>query len=306
MRKNKIQLVSSLIFIVVFATGLSQPNLLEAAISSANYDFGQVLVSSTKMLALSMTNLEDTSTTINELVLDRTDCSDFSVVATPESMTIPPNGTIQVVIGFRPSAIGTCSDTLNVYADNSLPYLVTLTGTGIEAESEQPEPIVSTIDDSDVDNAEDSDVSNTEDSDVDIAEDSDVSNIDDDDVGRYWRDRGSFHRFRSRGHGSKDGQGELKTQRYLTQIEEIKSFMQTNFKNGNLKGVGKGRKSDKVLKALNKMLITTSQLIEKGNLKAARKKLIALYKKTNGVKGGKVKEEFASKIQQLTEQLNLN
>jgi hypothetical protein len=139
MRKNKIQILL-IIFMMVFTTGLIQPSLSEAAISSTSYDFGEVLVNSTIMLALSITNTEDTSTTITGLELAQTDCSDFSVVATPESMTIPPNGTIQVAIGFTPSSIGNCSDTLRVYADNPLPYLVTLTGTGIGDESLQPEP----------------------------------------------------------------------------------------------------------------------------------------------------------------------
>ena len=138
MRKNKIQILL-MSLMMVFTTALIQPTLSKAAISSTNYDFGEVSVSSTTMLALSITNLEDTSTTITGLDLAQTDCSDFSVVATPEIMTIPPNGTIQVYIGFTPSSIGECSDTLRVYADNPLPYLVTLTGTGIGDESEQPE-----------------------------------------------------------------------------------------------------------------------------------------------------------------------
>ena len=245
MRKNKIQMLSPLIFMMVFATGLFQTNLSEAAISSSSYDFGPVEVESTKTTAISITNLEDTSTTITGFVFANTDCSDFSVVSTPESMIIPSNGTIEVVVGFTPSTIGTCSDTLRIYAGSPLPYSVTLTGTGIEAKSEQPEPF---------------------------------------DVSRQ----------------------------YLTQIKEIKSFMQTNIDNGDLKGTGKGKGANKRLKVLNKMLIITSHLIENGYLEAARNKLIVIYKKTDGKANpkdfveGEAKEEFASKIQQLTETLNFN
>jgi hypothetical protein len=139
MRKNKIQILL-LIFITVFATGLFQTNLLEAAISSSNYDFGPVEVESTKTTAISITNLEDTSTTITGFVFAKLDCSDFSVVSMPESMTIPPNGTIHVEVGYKPLALGTCSDTLRIYAGSPAPYSVTLTGTGIEAISDQPEP----------------------------------------------------------------------------------------------------------------------------------------------------------------------
>jgi hypothetical protein len=245
MRKNKIQMLSPLIFMMVFATGLFQTNLLEAAISSTGYDFGPVEVESTKTTAISITNLEDTSTTITGFVFANTDCSDFSVVSTPESMIIPSNGTIEVVVGFTPSTIGTCSDTLRIYAGSPLPYSVTLTGTGIEAKSEQPEPF---------------------------------------DVSRP----------------------------YLTQIKEIKSFMQTNVKNGDLQGAGKGRGADKRLKVLNKMLIITSHLIENGYLEAARNNLIAIYKKTDGKANpkdfveGEAKEEFASKIQHIIKTLSFN
>ena len=61
------------------------------------------------------------------------------------------------------------------------------------------------------------------------------------------------------------------------------------------------------------MLVVTSQLIEKGKIEAARNKLIEIYKKTDGksrpkdfVEDGIIKKEFASKIQQLTEQMNIN
>jgi hypothetical protein len=245
MIKNKIQMLSPLIFIMVFATGLFQTNLLEAAISSYSYDFGQVEVGTLKTTGLNITNLEDTSTTITGFVFANTDCSDFSVVSTPESMTIPPNGTIHVEVGYKPLALGTCSDTLRIYNGSPAPYSVTLRGTGIEAKSEQPEPF---------------------------------------DVSRP----------------------------YLNQIEAIKSFMQTNVKNGNLQGAGKGKGADKRLKALNKMLIITFHLIENGYLEASRNKLIAIYKKTDGKANpkdfveGEAKEEFASKIQQLTEMLNFN
>ena len=50
-----------------------------------------------------------------------------------------PDGTLQVKVGFTPLKIGTCSDTLKI-SDGPFYYLKTLTGTGIEAISDQPEP----------------------------------------------------------------------------------------------------------------------------------------------------------------------
>jgi hypothetical protein len=223
-----------------------QANLSKASVSLDGYDFGQVEVGSTVTAEISITNLEDTSTTLTGVVLAKTDCVDFFLVSTPESMTIPPNETIAVEVGFTPSTIGTCSDTLRIYSGTPFPHSVNLTATVIEATSAQPEPL-------------------------------DLN------------------------------------QRYLTQVEDIKSFMQANLANGKLKGSGNGKRAEKRLKALNKMLIITAYLIENGHLEAARNNLIAIYEKTDGkaspkdfVEGEKEKEEFALKIKQLTQTLEFN
>jgi hypothetical protein len=236
---------SLLILLTILSIAILSPDFSEAAISSTGYDFGQVEVGSTKTTAISITNLDEDGYTAISLQFANTDCSDFSVGSPPGFIEIPPNETIAVVVDFTPSTIGICSDTLRIYAGSPLPYSVTLTGTGIEAKSEQPMPY-------------------------------DMSRL------------------------------------YLTQIQEIKSFMKTSIGDGLLEGTGKGKEADKCLKTLNKMLIITSHLIENGYLEAARNKLIAIYKKTDGKANpkdfveGKAKEEFASKIQQLTETINFN
>ena len=122
-----------LIFITVFTTGLIKPGLLEAA----DYDFGEVEIGSTETTTVSITNIGGSPVTIS-IKFDNTDCTDFSVVSEPE-FDILPDGTLQVKVGFTPLKIGTCSDTLRIY-DGPFFYLVTLTGTGIEAISDQPEP----------------------------------------------------------------------------------------------------------------------------------------------------------------------
>ena len=132
MRKNKIQILL-LIFITVFTTGLIQPGFLEAA----DHDFGEVEIGSTETTTVSITNMGGSRVTIS-IKFDNTDCSDFSAVSEPE-FDILPDGTLQVEVGFTPSKIGTCSDTLRIY-DGPFFYLKTLTGTGVEAISDQPEP----------------------------------------------------------------------------------------------------------------------------------------------------------------------
>jgi hypothetical protein len=256
MKKYKIQFIPILIFMMFLATGLSQPTTISAAISTTNYDFGQVLVGSTQMYPFRIANLEDTSTTLTSLVFDNTNCSDFSVFAKPESMTIPPNGTIQIYVGFKPSTTGTCSDIMRIYADSPVPYSVNFTGTGIEVQSEEPQPS-------------------------------------------------------EEPQSSEGPQPVDESPSYLTQIEEIKLYLKTNIEEGHLKGAGKGRRAEKRLRVLNKMLVVTAHLMENGYFEAARKKLDVIYKKIDGksrprdfVKRGEAQEALALKIAQLTEQLS--
>jgi hypothetical protein len=133
MQKNKIQILS-LIFIAVFTTGLIQPGLLEAA----DYDFGEVEIGSTKTAPVSITNTGPGPVKIT-LEFDNTACTDYSVVSAPE-LYIDPLDTKTIEVGFTPLKIGSCSNTLTVAGSSISPSLVTLTGTGIEAISDQPEP----------------------------------------------------------------------------------------------------------------------------------------------------------------------
>jgi hypothetical protein len=133
MRKNKIQILL-LIFITVFTTGLIQPGLLKAA----DYDFGEVEIGSTETIPVSITNTAPGPVTIT-LEFDNTACTDFSVVSAPE-LDNPFFGTIEIEVGFTPLQIGSCSNTLTIEGTYTLPNSVNLTGTGIEAISDQPEP----------------------------------------------------------------------------------------------------------------------------------------------------------------------
>ena len=133
MRKNKIQILL-LIFITVFTTGLIQPGLLKAE----DYDFGEVEIGSTETIPVSITNTAPSSVTIT-LEFDNTACTDFSVVSAPD-LDKPFVGTIGIEVGFTPLQIGSCSNTLTVKGSGIDPNSVNLTGTGIEAISDQPEP----------------------------------------------------------------------------------------------------------------------------------------------------------------------
>jgi len=135
MRKNKIQILL-LIFITVFTTGLIQPGLLEAT----DYNFGEVEIGSTETTTVSITNFGGSSVEIS-IEFYKTDCTDFSVVSAPD-LDKPFVGTIGIEVGFTPLQIGSCSNTLTVKGSGIGidPNSVNLTGTGIEAISDQPEP----------------------------------------------------------------------------------------------------------------------------------------------------------------------
>jgi hypothetical protein len=133
MRKNKIQILL-LIFITVFTTGLIQPGLLKAE----DHDFGEVEIGSTETIPVSITNPAPHPVKIT-LEFDNTACTDFSVVSAPD-LDKPFVGKIEIEVGFTPLKIGSCSNTLTVKGIGIDPNSVNLTGTGIEAISDQPEP----------------------------------------------------------------------------------------------------------------------------------------------------------------------
>jgi ribosomal protein S20 len=110
------------------------PNTSQAAISSTGYDFEEVEIGSSETTMVTITNLADTDAVITGIVFANTTCSDFSIPHTPDNLTIPAKGIIEVEIGYTPSSIGTCSDTLRIYNGTPFPSMVAFVGTGVEAE----------------------------------------------------------------------------------------------------------------------------------------------------------------------------
>ena len=136
-KKSLLQLL--VIYIAVITVATLIPNTSKATISSIGYDFEEVEIGSSEKTMVTITNLEDTDTVISGLVFVNTTCSDFSILHTPDNLTIPAKGIIEVEIGYTPSSIGTCSDTLRIYNGTPFPSMVTLVGTGIE-------PVVTKLD----------------------------------------------------------------------------------------------------------------------------------------------------------------
>lgn len=120
------------IYITVITVTILIPNISKAAISSAGYDFENVEVGSSETTIVNITNLGETETEISGIIFANTTCSDFSVVRTPDNLIIPVKGFIEVEIGYTPSSIGTCSDTLSIYNGTPFPSMVTIVGAGIE------------------------------------------------------------------------------------------------------------------------------------------------------------------------------
>ena len=122
MKKNEIINIWLLFFIIGLTAASLLPDTLEAAIAPTSYDFKEVEVGGSQTTVVNITNLGD-------------------VVSVPLNIPIPPNGTLGVEIGYTPSSVGTCTDTLRIYTGNPFPNNVTVSGTGIMSASEEPGPV---------------------------------------------------------------------------------------------------------------------------------------------------------------------
>jgi len=118
---------------MLVASSVIMPNISQAAISFSEHDFGEVEMGSSSPVVLTITSQEEMPTTITGLVFANTTCSDFAIISRPESMTIAYNQSIDIVVGYTPSQVGTCSDTLRIYNGSPFPNTATFTGTGIQA-----------------------------------------------------------------------------------------------------------------------------------------------------------------------------
>ena len=137
MRSSKI-LMNVLIILLI---AILSSDLSESAIYTQGYDFGNVEVGSAQTNLVNISNLDSVPVDLTWITLDKDGCSDISVVALPESMTISPNGSVNVEIGYSPSFVGECSAILRIFTGSPLPSnQVIFTGTGVEQEPMEQEP----------------------------------------------------------------------------------------------------------------------------------------------------------------------
>jgi hypothetical protein len=141
MKKKKSIFIWLIFFITGFTSASFLPDTLEAAIDPTSYDFREVEVGVSQITVVTITNLGEEPTEITGVVFDRTNCSDFFVVSVPLYTPIPPNGTVSIEIGYRPSSVGTCTDTLRIYNGNPFPSNMTVSGTGVMPEQEEPDTV---------------------------------------------------------------------------------------------------------------------------------------------------------------------
>ena len=127
--------------LIIFLVAILSPDLSESAIYTQGYDFGNVKVDSTQINLVNISNRDSLPVVLTWISIDKDACSDISVVTLPESMTISPNGSVNVEIGYSPSFIGECSAILRIFTGSPLPSnQVIFTGTGIEQEPMETEP----------------------------------------------------------------------------------------------------------------------------------------------------------------------
>jgi len=128
--------------LIIFLVAILSPDLSESAIYTQGYDFGNVKVDSTQINLVNISNRDSLPVVLTWISIDKdASCSDISVVTLPESMTISPNGSVNVEIGYSPSFVGECSASLRIFTGSPLPSnQVIFTGTGIEQEPMETEP----------------------------------------------------------------------------------------------------------------------------------------------------------------------
>jgi hypothetical protein len=131
-----------LILLSIFSIAILLPDFSEAAIYAQGYDFGNVEVGSAQTTLMNISNLDS-----NEVEFTMTfslySCSDFSIKTTLlQPMSISPNESVNVEIGYSPSFVGECSATLRIYTGSPIPSNeVIFNGIGVEQKPEQPEPV---------------------------------------------------------------------------------------------------------------------------------------------------------------------
>ena len=127
--------------LIIFLVAILSPDFSESAIYTQGYDFGNVEVDSTQINLVNISNRDSLPVVLTWISIDKDACSDISVVTLPESMTISPNGSVNVEIGYSPSFIGECSAILRIFTGSPLPSnQVIFTGTGVEQEPMETEP----------------------------------------------------------------------------------------------------------------------------------------------------------------------
>ena len=131
----------SMIVVTLLTNIMILPNISSAAISFSGYDFGEVEINTTKTAVLTITNLDQTVIEISGFEFVQTNCSSFSIASEPESVSIPSNGALNVLVDFTPTETGVCSDTLRIYTGTPFPSMATFTGAGIESVQPVAEPL---------------------------------------------------------------------------------------------------------------------------------------------------------------------
>jgi hypothetical protein len=127
--------------LIIFLIAILSPDFSEAAIYTQGYDFGNVEMGSTQTDLVNISNLDSVPVVLTWITIDKDGCSDISVVTLPESMTISPNGSVNVEIGYSPSFAGECSAILRIFTGSPLPSnQVVFTGTGVEQDPMEQEP----------------------------------------------------------------------------------------------------------------------------------------------------------------------
>jgi len=134
---------SLIILFCIFSISILPANFSEATIDAQGYNFGNIEVGSTQTTFVRISNAETMSVNLTWISFAQNSCKDFLIkTALPKSIPLQPNESVNVEIGYSPTIVGECSDTLRIYTDGSPMWSkqVTFSGVGVEQAPEQPAP----------------------------------------------------------------------------------------------------------------------------------------------------------------------
>lgn len=102
---------------------------------STSFDFGAVAIGATSTTTVSIYNEESDPVVVTGIGFSATGCSDFSIALLSELMLIPAGEDLEIDVNYSPSAVGECSNILQIWTGSPFPHTVAFSGSGVMSQA---------------------------------------------------------------------------------------------------------------------------------------------------------------------------